>query len=94
MKYIADYSAAGFVGDESSGNFLAIHAAVSDDVNSTITVEIVNGVHGPATLDADGLIVCRIADKDTQSIKVTATADGYSTTTKVYTLTDLVCLNA
>lgn len=85
LKYVADYSSA-FSGDEASGNYLALKCtAISGAV---ITVEVVNGLHGASTLDADGLIVCRIANNETQSIRVVATIDGVSST-KTYTLTNL-----
>lgn len=86
LNYIADYSSA-FSGDEASGNYLALKCtAISGAV---ITVEVVNGLHGPSTLDADGLVVCRISNNETQSIKVVATIGGVSQT-KQYALTDLV----
>ena len=43
----------------------------------------------PSVLDADGLIVLYIADKDTQTVTVTASKDGYSDVTKTFTLTGL-----
>lgn len=90
LKYIADYSSA-FVGDEASGNYIVLHFSVPEDEDASITAEIVNGVHGPITLDADGLLVARIADKDTQTIKVVASKEGFSSVTKIYNLTGLTC---
>lgn len=87
MLYVDDYSSAGYTGDEAEGNFLAIHAETVEE-GTTITVEVVGGVHGPSTLDADGLCICRIANTN-QKIKVVATKDGYSTTEKIYRLTHL-----
>lgn len=66
-----------------SGNYLVIHCTVSDD--EPITVEVVGGVSGPRQLDADGIIVLRIANKDTQSIQVVS-----GNITKNYSLSDLV----
>ena len=93
LKYIADYSSA-FGTGEDSGNYLALHCAVPGEDDVTITVEVVGGTHGPSTLDDDGLIVCRIADKSTQTIKVVASKTNYTTVTKTYSLTGLTCLDS
>lgn len=86
LKYIADYSSAGYTGDEESGHFLALKiTAVS---GATITIEVVGGVHGAQTLDSDGLAICRIANT-TQKIRIVVTKDTESVT-KTYALTDLV----
>ena len=88
LLYVSDYSAA-FAGSEASGNYLALHCAVAENTSATITVEVVGGQHGPVTLDEDGIVVLRIADKDAQSVRVIATASGYSTTTRTFILTGL-----
>ena len=85
LKYVSDYTDA-FSGDEADGNFLALKCTAIE--GATITVEVVGGLHGPSTLDSDGLVVCRIASTD-QSIRVIATIGGVSQT-KTYALTDLV----
>ena len=92
LKYVADYSSA-FGGDLASGNYLALHFSTPGVEDSTITVEVVNGVSGPVTLDPDGINIARIADKSTQTIRVVASKDGYESVTKVYSLTGLT-LNA
>lgn len=86
LHYIEDYSTA-FVGDEAEGNYLAIHASVPDVDDVTITVTVTN----PVTLDPDGICVCRIRDKSTQTITVVASKEGYASVTKVYTLSGLTC---
>ena len=86
LKYISDYSSAGYTGDEKDGHFLALHCeSVS---GATITVQVVGGRHEATTLDPDGLVICRIANNN-QTIKVVATKNG-ETTTKVYSLHGLV----
>ena len=85
LNYISDYSSA-FSGDEASGNYLALKCTAN--AGAVITVEVVGGLHGPSTLDSDGLVVCRIANT-TQSIRVVATLGG-STATKEFALTDLI----
>lgn len=93
LKYVADYSSA-FSGTDASGNYLALHITATGADDATITVEIVNGFSGPVTLTDDGLWVGRIADKSTQTIKVVASKEGYTTATKTYSLTGLTCQSA
>ena len=87
LKYVEDYSSA-FGAGEDSGNYIALK--FTSDEGATITAEVVNGVHGVVTLDEDGILVARIADKSTQSIRVVASKDGVSVT-KTFTLTGLTC---
>lgn len=86
LKYVSDYT--GFSGDPElqSGNYLVIHSTANVE-GATITVTVTN----PVTLDADGIAVLRIADKDTQTVTVTASKEGYESTTKVFTLSGLTC---
>lgn len=86
LLYVDDYT--GFSSDPAmqSGNYIVIHCEVND--TTPITVEVVNGVSGPVTLDDDGIAVLRIADKDTQTIRVVS-----GDITKNYSLTGLVCNN-
>lgn len=84
LKYIDDYSTA-FGPGEDSGNYLAIHASVPDVDDVTITVTVTN----PSVLDADGICVCRIADKSSQTITVVASKEGYDDVTKTYNLSGL-----
>lgn len=86
LKYVDDYT--GFSSDPAmqSGNYLVIHCEVND--TTPITVEVVNGVSGPVTLDDDGIAVLRIADKDTQTIRVIS-----GDITKNYSLMGLVTNN-
>ena len=51
----------------------------------TITVTVTD----PVTLDEDGIVVLRIADKSTQTIKVVASKEGFKSVTKVYGLSGL-----
>ncbi len=89
LKYVTGYT--GFSGNvaEQSGNYLALHCDCVPTADS-ITVELINGTVGhPVTLDSDGLIVLRISNKDTQSVKVVAKKDSV-TMTKEYSLGGLV----
>ena len=87
LKYVSDYT--GFSGDASlqSGNYIAVHADVPGVDGVTYTVKVTN----PVTLDEDQTAVLRIADKDAQTITVTAAKTGYGTVTKVYSLKGLTC---
>lgn len=86
LKYVSDYT--GFSGDVSlqSGNFLVLHSTTNHD-GATITVTVTN----PVTLDDDGIVVLRVADKDTQTVTISVSKEGYDTVTKVYSLSGLTC---
>lgn len=93
LNYIADYTSAGYTGEEASGNYLAIHAEVPDVDGVTITAEIVGGTHGPVTLDSDGILVARIKST-TQKVKFIASKTGYPNVTKTFRLNGLRLLKA
>lgn len=88
LKFVDDYT--GFSGDpaEQVGNFMAIHCEVEDVEDATITVELVGGLHDPVQLDADGLCILRISSTE-QSIKVTASKEGYDDATLAFSLSGL-----
>ena len=92
LKHVADYSSA-YQAGEDSGNYIALHFEVPDVDGVTITAEVVNGAHGPVTLDTDGILISRITDKNLQSIKVVASKTGYESVTKVFSLFRLNCLS-
>ena len=73
-----------------SGNYLALHASVPGVNDATIVVTLDDSV----TLDSDGRIVLRIADKDSQTITVVASKDGYDSVTKVFSLSSLTVDNS
>lgn len=70
-----------------SGNYLVLHAEVPDVDDVTITVTVTN----PSVLDDDGIIVLRIADKSTQTVRVVASKEGYDSVTKTFDLRSLDC---
>lgn len=72
-----------------SGNYLALHASVPGVNDAMIVVTLDDSV----TLDFDGRIVLRIADKDSQTITVVASKDGYDSVTKVFSLSSLTVDN-
>lgn len=87
LKYVTGYT--GFSADESlqSGYFLALAFDVNP-ADTTVTVEVVNGISGPVTLDEDMNCVFRISS-NVQKIKVVATK-GAKSVTKIYDLRNLI----
>ena len=88
LNYVTGYT--GFSGNvsEQSGNYLAIHVDTDEDVDS-ITVELIGGTLGhPVVLDSDRIIVMRITNTSTQSVKVVVNKNGLSQS-KTYALTGL-----
>ena len=77
-----------FSGDEAeqSGNYIALHATAVD--GATITCEVVGGLHGEATLDSDGIIICRLATNATP-LRFKAYKDG-KVETQTFSLQALV----
>lgn len=85
LKFVDDYTGFSSKVEEQSGNYLALHAEVPELEDAIISVKVTN----PVTLDADGDVVLRIRDKSTQTVTVVASADGYDSVTKVFSLSGL-----
>lgn len=87
LLYVDDYT--GFSGDsaEQVGHYLVVKCTA--DEGDTIVLDLIGGVHGPVTLDSDGICVIRITDTANQMLKYTATGADGSTETKLYKLTGL-----
>lgn len=90
LKYVSDYTGFSSKTAEQSGNYLALHAEVPGVDNVTIKVTVTK----PSTLDADGDIVLRIADKDSQTVTVVASKAGYESVTKTFGLSGLTTESA
>lgn len=88
LNYIDDYSAAGYTGEEAYGNYIVLHFEVPDEEDVTIQTTI-NG--RTQTLDEDGILIAHIADKDSQTLTVVASKEGYESVTKVYDFEGLIC---
>lgn len=85
LHYLDDYT--GFDSELYEGNYICLHAESED--SDSITVEVINGTLGhPVTLDADGLAVLRITNKNTQKIRFVSTGGG-QTRTKTFDLSGL-----
>lgn len=91
LKYVSDFSAAGYTGDEAHGNYLVLHFSVPDVDGVTIQATINNRT---VTLDEDGILISHIADKTSQTLTVVASKDGYDSVTKTYALSDLTVKSA
>ena len=87
LKYITGWTEA-YTEDEADGNFLALHAGTSA-TGATITAELIGGIHGPVILDSDGILISRITSTS-QSIKFTASKEGYNPKTITLSLRNLV----
>lgn len=87
LAYVDDYT--GFSGNvsEQSGNYLVLHCSVPEVEDVTISVTVTNEV----VLDEDGIVVLRIRDKDSQTVTVVASKEGFESVTKVFSLSDLTC---
>lgn len=86
LKHVTGYTGFSSKPAEQEGNYLVIHA-VAENADK-ITVELVGGTKGPVTLDDDGIIIIRVTNPATQTVKVVAT-NGAKKSTKVYSLTGL-----
>lgn len=88
MNKVTDYTDFSSNPEEQSGHYLAIKVDTVPESDEVI-VELVGGTKGPVTLDEDRMHVLLIKDKDSQSVKVTATSHGGSTI-ETYDLSGLV----
>ena len=86
LHWIEDYSSA-FGPEEDEGNYIVFHAEVPEFSGATITATMDN----TSTLDGDGIAVFRVRDKSTQTLTVVASATGYESVSKVYSLKGLTC---
>ena len=76
LKYISDYSEA-FESGENSGYYMAFHISTPGVEDATIMVN--SSDEGTVLYDeTTGIAICRITDKDTQVIYITAEKDGES----------------
>ena len=81
LKYISDYSEA-FESGENSGYYMAFHISTPGVEGATITVS--SSDEGTVLYDeTTGIAICRITDKDTQTLLITAEKDGESESTVV-----------
>lgn len=82
---MSDYTGFSSKTSEQSGNYIVFHAEVPNVDGVTITAK----VSKTSTLDSDGIAVFRIANKDSQTLTVVASKEGYEPVTKVFSLSGL-----
>ena len=87
LKHVTGYTGFSSILSDQEGNYLALKIETKPVV-SDFKVELVGGTKGPVALDDDMNIVLLIKNKDTQSIKVTAT-NNEEVSTKTYNLSGL-----
>ena len=92
LHYVEDYT--GFSSDPAmqEGNFIAIHCNVPGLTADRYSISV--SITNPITLDADGIYVGYVANKDSQTITVVASASGYESVTKTYSLSGLTVESA
>lgn len=86
LKYVTGYTGFSSKTEEQSGNYLALHNV--SNIEEPIFVEVINGFSGPVQLDADGIIILRIANNE-QKVKVTC-----GDLVKEYSLSELTLQDA
>lgn len=89
LKYVTDYT--GFSSDpaEQEGNYIAIHCTVPGEDGVTITA----GINNPSTLDADGIDVIIVKNKN-NPIVVRASKAGYEDVVKTFDISGLTLQSA
>lgn len=86
LKYVTGYTGFDDNPEMQSGNYLVLHNTANVD-GAKISVKVTQSVD----LNDDGIIVLRIADKDTQTVTITVSKEGYDSVTKEYSLSGLTC---
>ena len=77
LKYIADYSSAYGSGMD-SGNYLLLHFSTGTVSGATIKAKLFGGTTGWVTVDpSDNLLITRVTDKNSQTLVVVASKEGY-----------------
>lgn len=92
LLYVENYTDYSTNLSEQQGNYLALK--VTTDVgNAEISVELLGGKDGPKTPDADGRVVMRVTNTESQSVKISATK-GVDTVVRMYSLKGLELVDA
>lgn len=88
LHYVKGYTEFSGVPAEQEGNYLALKVEYDED--TTVKTTLIGGTTKDKTLPkGDHLLVTRVTNKDTQSIKLVAEKAGSETTTTTYSLTGL-----
>ena len=89
MKYVSDYTGFSSKVSEQSGNYITFKCT-SNVEGATITAKITK----ESTLDSDGIAVFRVGNKDSQTLTVVASKEGYDSVTKTFALSGLTVESA
>lgn len=92
LLYVENYTGFSSNLSEQQGNYLALKVE-ADVSGAKLSAELLGGKSGEKVLDSDGLIVFKVSNGDSQSVKVTATKDK-DTVVKVYSLKGLELVDA
>ena len=84
LKYVADYTGGSSTVSQQSGNYIAFKATCNVE-DAVITAKITQ----TSTLDSDGIAVFRVGNKDSQTLTVVASKEGYDSVTKNFALSGL-----
>lgn len=92
LLYVENYTDFSDTASDQEGNYLALKATATttnaDADDPVVVIELLGGSAPASKTDDEGNIVMRITNKDSQTVKVTATS-GKDSTTKVFKLTGL-----
>ncbi len=92
LLYVENYTEYSTTVSEQEGNYLALKVE-TDPTDATTTVELLGGKLGEQVPDANGIVVMRVTNTATQTVKVTSTK-GKDSITKVYSLKDVEVANS
>ena len=84
LKYVSDYTGFSSTVSQQSGNYIAFKATCNVE-DAVITAKITQ----TSTLDSDGIAVFRVGNKDSQTLTVVASKEGYDSVTKNFALSGL-----
>lgn len=93
LLYVENYTGFSSNMSEQEGNFLALKVTNDAGEGATRTFELVGGKSGEKPIDADGLIVLKISNADTQSVKISISKDK-DAVTKMYSLKGMELVDA
>ena len=84
LKYVSDYIGFSNTVSQQSGNYIVFKATCNVE-DAVITAKITK----TSTLDSDGIAVFRVGNKDSQTLTVVASKEGYDSVTKNFALSGL-----
>ena len=89
LKYIDDYSSAYGPGMD-SGNYMVLHFSTGSVSGATIKAKLFGGTTGWVTVDpTDNLLITRVTDKNSQTLVVVASKEGYDQAVLRFSLKEL-----